>query len=169
MLSLSLLPLLFSALEQEFITQTYGRAAFPNVKEHGGNTIIHFTIILILFLPCLFWCYPLFQCVYKSFALFLYFLYFYTVSILSFGFPLYIVFMSKYLYLLLETTQDVRFEYQCLTRSFWEIVRTKLFLVKFQTFSFQAFTFLAILPGIPIPNSQTKHFPWTLIQKTLKF
>ena len=48
-------------------------AAFSNVQQHGEISIIHFTFIVILFLPCLFWCYPLFQCVYKSSNLFLYF------------------------------------------------------------------------------------------------
>ena len=43
-------------------------------------------------------------------------------------------------------------------------------LVKFQTFSFQAFTFPAILPRILIPNSQTcRDFPRSVFQKTLKF
>ena len=38
---------------------------------------------------------------------------------------------------------------------FEKFPQKKLFLVKFQTFPFQAFTFEAILPGILIPNSQT--------------
>ena len=46
---------------------------------------------------------------------------------------------------------------------------SKLFLVKFQTFPFQVSTFQAILPGILILNSQTRHFPWSVIQKALKF
>ena len=48
-------------------------AAFLNVQQHGKISIIHFTFILILFLPYLSWCYPIFQCVYKSSTLFLYF------------------------------------------------------------------------------------------------
>ena len=67
--------------------------------------------------------------------------------------------MSVYPYLLFETQLRIR----VLNITVWgevfeKFLGTKLLLVKFQTFSFQAFTFLqAILPGILIPNSQTRH------------
>ena len=52
---------------------------------------------------------------------------------------------------------------------FKKFLRTKLFLVKFETFPFQAFIFQAILPGILLPNLQSRHFPWPVIQKTTDF
>ena len=58
-------------------------AAFSNVQQHAEISIIHFTFILILFLPCLCWRYPLFQCVYKSSTLFLYFCYLVFLYMLS--------------------------------------------------------------------------------------
>ena len=124
-------------------------AAFSNVWQHGETVIIHFTFILILFLSCLFWYYLLFQCIYKSSSLFLYF----CLSVL-----LYIL-SSCYTFIIViwDTIHDVRWEV------FEKFLRTKFFLVKLQTFSFQAFTFKAILPGILIPNSQTRHFPWSVI------
>ena len=123
-------------------------AVFLNVQQHGEISIIHFTFILVLLLPCLFWRYPLFQCVYKSSTLFLYF----CLLVL-----LYIVFMSIYPYLLFET-QLIRMCVLNITvwrEVFEKFLRTKLFLVKFQTFSLQAFTFLLKL----IPNFQTRHLP----------
>ena len=48
---------------------------------------------------------------------------------------------------------------------FEKFLHTKLFFVKFQTFSLQAFTFALSL----IPNTQTRHFLWFTIEKTLKF
>ena len=48
---------------------------------------------------------------------------------------------------------------------FEKFLRTKLFFVKFQTLSLQAFSFQSSL----IPNTQTRHFLWSPIQKTLKF
>ena len=131
-------------------------AVFSNVQQHGEISILYFTFILILGLPCLFWCYPL--CVYKSSTLFLYF----CLLVL-----LYMVFMSIYPYLLFET-QLIRMCVLNITvwrEVFEKFLRTKLFLVKFQTFSLQAFTFLLKL----IPNFQTRHLLWSLIQITLKF
>ena len=46
-----------------------------------------------------------------------------------------------------------------------KFLRTKLFFVKFQTFSLQAFNF----PSSLIPNTQTRHFLWSPIQKAMKF
>ena len=88
-------------------------AAFSNVQQHGEISIIHFTFILILFLPCLFWCYPLFLCVYKSSTLFLYF----CLSVL-----LYILSSCHIsIFVVWDNTQDVRSNNNCLARSFWEI------------------------------------------------
>ena len=66
-------------------------AVLLNVQQHGEISIIHFTFILVLLLPCLFWRYPLFQCVYKS-----------STHLFWFS-SLFIVFMSVYPYLLFET------------------------------------------------------------------
>ena len=137
------------------VTASFKRTtALSNVQQHGEISNIYFTFILILFPPCLFWCYPRFQCVYKSS----------TVSIfLSFGSPLCVVSMSVYPYLLLET-QLIRMCVLNITvwrEVFEKFLRKKVFLVKFQTFSSQAFTFLLKL----VPNFQTKHLPWSLIQK----
>ena len=136
-------------------------AAFPSVHQHSEISIIHSILILILFLPCVFWCYPLFHCVYKSS----------TVDVfLSFGSPLYIIFMSIYPYLLFETQLRICAVNRNVWREVFEkFLRTKLFLVKFQTFPFQVFTFQEISPGILIPNSQTRHFSWSIIKKTMKF
>ena len=57
----------------------------------------------------------------------------------------------------------------CLAKVFEKFLRAMLFLANFWTFSFQAFTFQVILLGILIPNSQTRHFPGSVTQKTLKF
>ena len=72
---------------------------------------------------------------------------------MSFGSPLYIIFMSIYPYLLFET--QIRMHVVNIAvngEAFEKFLCTKLFLVKFQTFSFQVFTFQAILPVILIPN-----------------
>ena len=66
--------------------------------------------------------------------------------------------MSKYL--LFETQLRICVVNITVWREvFGKFLRSKLVLVKFQTFSFQVFTFEAILPGILIPDSQTRHFP----------
>ena len=44
----------------------------------------------------------------------------------------------------------------------------KLFLVKFQTFHFQALTFQGILPQIVETNSLARHFPGSIIKKGLQ-
>ena len=72
---------------------------------------------------------------------------------MSFGSPLYIIFMSIYPYLLFETQIRMRVVNIAVNgEAFEKFPCTKLFLVKFQTFSFQVFTFQAILPVILIPN-----------------
>ena len=89
---------------------------------------------------------------------------------MSFGSPLYIIFMSIYPYLLFETQIRMRVvDIAVREEAFEKFLYTKLFLVKFQTFSFQVFTFQTILPGILIPNLQTRHFLWYVIKKTLTF
>ena len=136
-------------------------AAFSDIQQHGEISMIHFIFIFIWFLPCLFWCYPLFQCVYKSSTLFLYFCLPVLLNIMS-SCPVYPYFYWKH-------------NWMCvLNISVWwnvfeKFLRTKLFLVKFETFPFQAFIFQAILPGILLPNLQSRHFPWPVIQKTTDF
>ena len=126
-------------------------AAFSNVQQHGEISIIDFTFILILFPPCLFW-----SCFYLVF------------SVLRFS-SIYCLHVNMSIFIVWETAQDVRSEYNCLVKSFWEISTYEIILGKFQTFSFQAFAFEEVLPGILIPNSQTRHFTWFVIQKTLDF
>ena len=78
--------------------------------------------------------------------------------------------MSIYPYLLFETQLRMCVVNISVWREiFEEFLSTKLFFIEFQTFPFQEFTYQAILPGIVIPNSQTKYFPLSVIQKTLKF
>ena len=87
--------------------------AFSNVQQHAEIIIIHFTFILILFLPCLCWRYPVFQCVYKSSTLFLYF------CLLDFVYTL-----PSFQYILIcclrHNSSGSASEYDCLARSFWE-------------------------------------------------
>ena len=134
---------LVRALQKVFITQRMATslkrvAAFSNVQQRSKISIIDFTFILILFLPCLFWCYPLFQYVYKSSTTFIYF----CLSVL-----LYILSSCQYIHSCCLRHKDVRCEH-------WEVFEkfllTKFFSAKFQTFSFQVFTFQAILPEILI-------------------
>ena len=126
------------------VAASFKRAtAFSNMQQHGEISIIHFTFIVILFLPCLFWCYRLFQCVYN------YLLCFY---ISPFRFP------SKQLRMCVLNITVWR-------EVIVKFLRTKLFFVKFQTFSLQAFNF----PSSLIPNTQTRHFLWSPIQKAMKF
>ena len=73
---------------------------------------------------------------------------------LSFGSFLYIAFMPINAYLLFEAQLRMCVVSITVWREFFEkFLRMELFLVKFQTFSFQVFTFQAILPGILIPKS----------------
>ena len=110
-------------------------------------------------LPCLFWCYPLFQCVYKSSTLFIY-----------------LVKYCKYckifkLCLRPETLFKRGPWHRCFPMNFVKFLKTP-FLTEHLCWlflSFQVFTFKAILPGIRIPNSQTRQFPRSVIEKTLSF
>ena len=111
-------------------------AAFSNVLQHGEISIIRFTFSLILFLPCLFWCYPLLQCVYKSSTLFSYYCLWFLLCIL--------VSPSSCQYIHICCLRQLRIS--LLNITVWrqvlkKFLRTKLFLVKFQTFSFQLLTF----------------------------
>ena len=124
-------------------------AAFSNVQQHGEISIIHlsYTFTLILFLPCFF-------DVIHSFSMSLNHLLCFYISV--FRFSIYCLHVNIYIFLVWDTTQDVRSEHNCLSRSFWEISTYEMI---FQTFSFQGFTFPANLPWILMPNSQTRHFP----------
>ena len=106
-------------------------AVFSNVQEHGEIRIIHFTFILILFLLCLFWSYPLFQCVYKSSTLFLYF----YLLVLLYILPSYI---DIHIW---DTTNNVRCGHNCLTRGFWEISTKEIIFSKVSDLSFSSIYF----------------------------
>ena len=88
-------------------------AAFSNVRQYDEICIIYFIFMLILFLPCLFCCYSLFQCAYISSTLFLYF---------CRSAYLYVLSLCQYIHnCCLGLTQDVRSEHNCLAKSFREI------------------------------------------------
>ena len=90
-------------------------AAFSNVQQHG-EIINHtfFTFIVILFLPCSFWCYPPFRCVFINHVLCFYISVFWLSS------------KQLRMCVLNKTVWREVFE---------KFLRTKSFLVKFQTFS----------------------------------
>ena len=97
-------------------------------------SIIYFTFILILFLLCLFCCYPRFQCVYKSSTLFLYS----CVLIL-----LYILFSCQYIHIccLRHNSSGCAFWANCLARSFWEISTYKIIFSKVSDLFFTSIYF----------------------------
>ena len=67
---------------------------------------------------------------------------------MTFGSPLYVVFMSIYPYLLFETQLRICVVNVTVWRQdFKKFLCTKLFLVKFRTFSFQVFTFFSRFSG----------------------
>ena len=99
-------------------------AAFSNVQQHGEISIIHFTFILILFLPSLFWYYSsLFQCVYKLSTLFLYFCLLVILYVLS---------SCQYIHIccLRLNSSGCAFWTYCLVRSFREISTYKIIFSK---------------------------------------
>ena len=108
-------------------------AAFSDIQQHGEISMIHFIFIFIWFLPCLFWCYPLFQCVYKSSTIFLYFCLPVLLNILS-SCPV-------YPYFLLEAQLDVRSEYKCLVKRFREIPTHEIIFSKVWDLSFSSIYF----------------------------
>ena len=111
---------------------------FSNVQQHGEISIIYFALILILLLPCLFWCYTLF-------SVFINHLLCFYISVFWFS-SIYCLHVIISIFVVWDTThQDVRSVHNCLARNFWvfeKFLRTKSFLVKFQTFSLQAFALL---------------------------
>ena len=116
---------------------------FSNIQQHGEISISHFTFIVIFF-------YLVFSDAIHSFSVFINHLLCFCISVFRFS--------SKHLrmcVLNITVWQEV----------FEKFLPTKLFFVKFQTFSLQAFTF----PSSLIPNTQSRHFLWSPIQKTLEF
>ena len=115
------------------MTQTCGRifqslAAFWNMQQHGEIGIIHFTFILMLFLPCRFWCYPIpiFQCIYHLLCFY--------ISVFWFS-SLYCLHVNVFIFVVWDTThQDVCSQHNCLVRSFWEISKYKIIFSKVSDF-----------------------------------
>ena len=97
------------------------------------------------------------MCVYKSSTLFIYFCLLVILSISSSCqyISIFVVLFIRMCVLNMAVWREV----------FEKFLRTKLFLVKFQTFSLQAFTFLLKLT----PNFQTSHLLSSLMQNTLTF
>ena len=105
---------------------------FSNVQQHGEISISHFTFIVIFF-------YLVFSDAIHSFNVFINHLLCFQISVFRFSSK-----KLKMYFLNITVWRKVFEKFLC----------TKLFFVKFQTFSLQAFTF----PLSLIPNTQTRHF-----------